>query len=425
VANSAQREGAHGCDGSDSEAGGVTPRLLIEPARLAGRSLLRMQTDERLVDLVRAGNDRAFEAIVDRYHRPLLRYCSRMLPPTRAEDVVQQAFLNAFAALRRGDAEIDLRPWLYRIAHNAGLNALRENGWSDEDLESFTASGDGPHEIAERLDSLRTVLDAVQTLPARQRDAMILRVLEGRTYEQIATELNATDGAVRQLLNRARNTLRGGITAVTPVSVLGRLAWTGQPVVERISSAVMDDGLRVGAARVAGALVAGLAIVGGISQGPRQLFSRAPASSPASAPASPVVSRPATRPRPAPVPFATRRATLGPGLARPASVELRPDVTVLAPERSESRPASHVLLPAPPAGVGIGTPAQATAPVAGPAPPQVDSPPSQPAALSDESAKAPDGSAPPEPVASAAQRAQESAPPQGQPDPSASPPPPG
>jgi hypothetical protein len=112
-------------------------------------------------------------------------------------------------------------------------------------------------------------------------------------------------------------------------------------------------------------------------------------------------------------------------LARPASIELRPDVTALAPERSESRPASHVLLPAPPAGVGIGTPAQTTAPVAGPAPPQVDSPPSQPAALSDESAKAPDGSAPPEPVASAAQRAQESAPPQGQPDPSASPPPPG
>ncbi|MDQ6914609.1 MAG: hypothetical protein M3155_02210, partial [Actinomycetota bacterium] len=102
----------------------MTPRLLIEPARLAGRPLLRMQTDARLVDLVRAGNDRAFEAIVERYRRPLLRYCGRLLPPTRAEDVVQQAFLNAFAALRRDEAAIDLRPWLYRIAHNAALNAL-------------------------------------------------------------------------------------------------------------------------------------------------------------------------------------------------------------------------------------------------------------------------------------------------------------
>jgi RNA polymerase sigma factor (sigma-70 family) len=187
----------------------VTPRLLIEPARLAGRSLLRVQTDERLVDLVRAGNDRAFEAIVDRYRRPLLRYSARLLPPARAEDAVQQAFLNAFAALRRDGAAIDLRPWLYRIAHNAALNALRENGWGHEAVEATAPAHEGPHEVAERRDSLRAVLDAVGTLPARQRDAMILRELEGRSYAQIAAELEVSGGAVRQLLNRARNTLRG------------------------------------------------------------------------------------------------------------------------------------------------------------------------------------------------------------------------
>jgi len=192
----------------------LTPRLLIEPARLAGRSLLRMQSDERLVDLTRAGNDRAFEAIVDCYHRPLLRYCSRMLPPARAEDVLQQSFFNAFAALRRDDARIDLRPWLYRIVHNAALNALRENGWSHEDVEALAAAPDGPHEVAERRDSLRAVLEAVQTLPERQRDAMILRELEGRSYAQIAAELRVTGGAVRQLLNRARNTLRAGIAGL-------------------------------------------------------------------------------------------------------------------------------------------------------------------------------------------------------------------
>jgi RNA polymerase sigma factor (sigma-70 family) len=403
----------------------VTARLLIEPARLAGRSLLRLQTDERLVDLVRAGNDRAFEAIVDRYRRPLLRYCARLLPPTRAEDVVQQAFLNAFAALRRSDAEIELRPWLYRIAHNAGLNALRENGWSDEDLEAFTAAGDGPHEIAERLDNLRSVLEAVQTLPARQRDAMILRELEGRTYEQIATELDATGGAVRQLLNRARNTLRGGVTAVTPVSVLGRLAWTGQPVVERISAVAMDDGLRVGAARLAGALVAGLAIVGGISQGPRHLLSSAPASSAApaqSAPAGATLSPPARALRPAAVRFVAPRA-LGVGVARPVAVPLGA-VTGAVPERGESRPPARGAAPAPPAVVGIGTPVRSTVPIAAPTSPPVDSPSSQAAALSDGSAKPQDG-APAEPVASAAQHAQESAPPQRQPDPPAAAPPTG
>src|SRR3954454_18207475 len=100
----------------------MTPRRLREPARLAGSAVLRTQSDERLVDLVRDGNDRAFEAIVHRYRRPLLRYCGRFLTPPRAEDAVQQAFVNAFGALRSGDGEMNLRAWLYRIAHNSALN---------------------------------------------------------------------------------------------------------------------------------------------------------------------------------------------------------------------------------------------------------------------------------------------------------------
>ena len=186
----------------------MTPRVIVEPARLAGLSLLACQTDERLVDLSRAGNERAFEAIVDRYWRPLLRYCARLLPSARAEDVVQQAFLNAHAGLHRDDRRIELRPWLYRIAHNAALNALRENGWSHDRLESGLAGTDTTREAVERRASLEIVLTAIQTLPERQREAMILRELEGRSYAQIAVELHATGGAVRQLLNRARNTLR-------------------------------------------------------------------------------------------------------------------------------------------------------------------------------------------------------------------------
>ena len=62
----------------------MTPWAVINPARLAGSGLLRTQSDSRLVDLVRAGNDRAFEAIVLRYHRPLLRHCRRLLPAGRA-----------------------------------------------------------------------------------------------------------------------------------------------------------------------------------------------------------------------------------------------------------------------------------------------------------------------------------------------------
>jgi RNA polymerase sigma factor (sigma-70 family) len=187
----------------------MTPRLLIEPARLAGTSLLRCQTDERLVDLVRAGNERAFEAIVERYRRPLLRYCSRLLSAARAEDALQQAFLNAYAGLRRDERRIELRAWLYRVTHNAALNALRENGWGHAPIDEGPVGRlESAHDAVERQHRLRALISAVQDLPQRQRDAIILRELEGRTYEQIAGELDATGGAVRQLLNRARHTLR-------------------------------------------------------------------------------------------------------------------------------------------------------------------------------------------------------------------------
>ena len=106
----------------------MTPRALFHPARLARRPVLSTQSDERLVDLVRAGSDPAFEAIVERYRRALMRYVSRLLPPERAEDVVQQSFVKAYEAMHRDSAELNLRPWLYRIAHNGALNALRDRG---------------------------------------------------------------------------------------------------------------------------------------------------------------------------------------------------------------------------------------------------------------------------------------------------------
>ena len=185
----------------------MTPRQLTEPARHAGMALLRTQSDERLVDLTREGNDRAFEAVVERYRRPLLRYCSRLLPPSRAEDAVQQTFVNAYDAVRNGDAELRLRPWLYRIAHNASLNLLRQNGWSHEQLSEDIDGVETPPEALARNERLRAVIAAVRELPERQRDAIVLRAVEGRSYDEIAAELGVTGGAVRQLLNRARKEL--------------------------------------------------------------------------------------------------------------------------------------------------------------------------------------------------------------------------
>jgi RNA polymerase sigma factor (sigma-70 family) len=248
----------------------MTPHALLAPGRLAGRPVLRTQTDERLVDLVRAGSEPAFEAIVARYRRPLLRYCSRILSEERAEDAVQQTFVRAYGAMRKNSAELVLKPWLYRIAHNTALNALRDRGLRHEELPESLDGVERPDQTLERSQDLRAVVDAVQDLPERQRDAIVLRELEGRSYDEIASELGVTDGAVRQLLNRARNTLREAATALTPPGLLARVPWEGsEPVAARVAEICGAGTAGAVAAKVcATALVTGAVVSGGVAMGP-------------------------------------------------------------------------------------------------------------------------------------------------------------
>ena len=249
----------------------MTPRALFHPARLARRPVLSTQSDERLVDLVRAGSEPAFETIVERYRRALMRYVSRLLPPERAEDVVQQAFVKAYDAMHRDGAELSLKPWLYRIAHNTALNALRDRGLRHDELDERIDGVERPDQALERSQGLRDVLVAVQALPERQRDAILLRELEGRSYTEIALALGVTDGAVRQLLHRARNSLRSAAAALMPMPLLTRLASgdSAEPVAARVAEMVGVGAAGSGAlmaklcatALVTGAVVSGVALV--------------------------------------------------------------------------------------------------------------------------------------------------------------------
>src|SRR3954463_4285742 len=93
-----------------------------------GRSpLLRLQSDERLIALIRRGNHHAFEALVGRYQTRLLAFCRHMLSSREdAEDVLQEVFAAAFNAIQADERPINVRPWLYRIARNRSLNHLRK-----------------------------------------------------------------------------------------------------------------------------------------------------------------------------------------------------------------------------------------------------------------------------------------------------------
>lgn len=201
-------------------------------------TLLRTQSDERLVALARDGSERAFEAIVERYRKPLHRYCRRALPEARAEDAVQQVFLGAWSSLHAGTDVRDLRAWLYGIAHNVALNAARRAGYDHAELRDSLPGADGPDVDFERRTKIRRTLAGVAALPERQRHALLRTVVDGDSQSRVALELGLTSGAVRQLVHRARETLRSAATAVTPLPAASWAASAGEggaPIGARIS----------------------------------------------------------------------------------------------------------------------------------------------------------------------------------------------
>ena len=232
----------------------MTPWAVINPARLAGSGLLRTQSDSRLVDLVRAGNDRAFEAIVLRYHRPLLRHCRRLLPAGRAEDAVQQALLRALEAMRADERELQLGPWLHRIAHNTSIDSLRRMDSHWEELDERMDGVEPTHAAVEKRARFQSVMTNMGELPERQRRALVLRELEGRSYDEIAVTLGVTGDGVRQLLNRARNTMRAAASALMPPALVGRIA--GSQATVRVAE-LMDPPSSALMAKATAAVAAG------------------------------------------------------------------------------------------------------------------------------------------------------------------------
>jgi DNA-directed RNA polymerase specialized sigma24 family protein len=128
--------------------------------------LLRHQDDRRLVRLVRAGDERAFEVIVTRYRASLLRHCERVAGDDAAEDVLQQALMNAHRGLQRGDDVLELGAWLHRVVHNAGLSALRSRAPGSEPLEAAEWEGtavESAADAAERRERLHETVSRCAT----------------------------------------------------------------------------------------------------------------------------------------------------------------------------------------------------------------------------------------------------------------------
>jgi RNA polymerase sigma factor (sigma-70 family) len=173
-------------------------------------ALLRLQSDERLIALTRRGQHAAFEALCARYQSRLLAFCRHMLNSREdAEDVLQEVFAAAFNAVLADDREINVRPWLYRIARNRSLNHLRRAsaiGVDSMDVH-FADHGLSTGDCVLRRESFRELLQDVQQLPETQRTALLLREIDALSYEQIAQAMETTVPSVKSLLVRARISL--------------------------------------------------------------------------------------------------------------------------------------------------------------------------------------------------------------------------
>jgi RNA polymerase sigma factor (sigma-70 family) len=192
----------------------------MSPLALSLR-FLQAQPDHRLVELARNGHEPAFEALVRRYRAELLAYCRRLQPTTgSAEDVLQQTLLQAWKALSAGTEVREIRPWLYRIAHNASLNSLRVATAIPSEMSE--AAGDQDMDtLVDQRRRIRAAFTELAALPTLQRQAFVSSTLDGASHDEVAASLGMSSGAVRGLIYRARSAMRAAAAALTPSPVLG------------------------------------------------------------------------------------------------------------------------------------------------------------------------------------------------------------
>jgi len=178
-------------------------------------------TDEQLVQAYYNGDQTAFNALFDRYKRPIFNFCLRILGNRAdAEDVTSEVFMAL--AERRYIKKIEAKcsTWIYTVARNACISCIRRRKytislWFSKDKEGELSEYDPedtkalpPDEITEKEDAI-LIRHALNELPLNQREALVLREYQQLSYKEIAVVLNCSDDNVKVLIYRGRENLRG------------------------------------------------------------------------------------------------------------------------------------------------------------------------------------------------------------------------
>ncbi|GJL71607.1 MAG: RNA polymerase sigma factor [Nitrosomonas sp.] len=180
------------------------------------------EIDQQLVERVQSGDKQAFDLLVVKYQRKLARLVSQFVRDSAAvEDVTQEAFIKAYKALPTFRGESAFYTWLYRIGINTAKNYLVSqgrrapttvDGFDNEDAENFEDGGklremNTPESELMSKQIAQTVNQTLNTLPEELRTAIVLREIDGLSYEEIADAMNCPIGTVRSRIFRAREAI--------------------------------------------------------------------------------------------------------------------------------------------------------------------------------------------------------------------------
>lgn len=190
------------------------------------------EVDQALVERAQKGEKQAFDLLVTKYQRKLGRLLSRFIrDPAEVEDVVQEAFIKAYRALPSFRGDSAFYTWLYRIGINTAKNYLvaqgrrapTSTGFDSEEAETFE-DGDQlrdintPESLLHSKQIGETVNAAMESLPEELRTAIVLREIEGLSYEEIAKIMDCPIGTVRSRIFRAREAVAARLKPLLDVS---------------------------------------------------------------------------------------------------------------------------------------------------------------------------------------------------------------
>jgi len=171
-------------------------------------------SDEKLIGFIIDSDQEAFAFIIDRYESKLRAYIRRLTNNSlEVDDLVQQTLVNSFISLKSFDQNQKFSSWIYRIAHNLAINWLKKKKINiylgqDENLARTIKADIDIHEEVSNQESIRLISEAVNSLPEKFKEPIILKYIEDKTYDEISEIIRKPKNTIGTLISRAKIMLK-------------------------------------------------------------------------------------------------------------------------------------------------------------------------------------------------------------------------